>query len=109
MKTINPAREISLRGVWREHVLAAVQWHELRNEGSLTNHELVAVFLDLFTGGALEHELTLNSLIVCHQCPYAREGHEEPACELHLGIVEAFYQGLIGTTHIANRVIQGKE
>jgi hypothetical protein len=67
----------------------------------------VALYLDLFTGGALEHDV-VESWLVCHRCPYAVKD-SQPACEMHLGVIEAFHQGMLGTRHSARRIVDKGE
>lgn len=100
------ATETSVRGIWREHVLAAVAWDELRTDGVSDLAFHVGICLDLFVGGTVCHELGDGGL-VCRGCEADGSEHWRGLCEVHLGIVEAFLQGMTGIGHRAERRLEG--
>ena len=99
---------MSFRDLWREHVLASVNWPGLRAERFGDGLFTTGLFLDLFLGGILEHKC-LGDGFRCDGCPFARRPDGDPVCESHLGVVEAFLAGLTGETYSATRLARAEE
>jgi hypothetical protein len=101
-------REIELREVWKEHVLAAVDWPGLREAGLNSLPATALTYIELFMGGSLVHNLTASGF-TCNGCPFSAAPMGSPTCESHLGIIEAFFGGLTERPYLASRVILGDQ
>ena len=99
--------EIPLRNVWKEHILAAVNWTDLINNSSFKNKLWYAgICLDLFVGGSIRH-YSRDNCFECEKCIFV-ESEMCPACEIHLGIIEAFLQGIMNKYSSVTRSIKDK-
>ena len=100
------ATDTSVRGMWREHVLAAVAWDDLQTDGVSDLDFHVGICLDLFLGGTIRHEVGDGQLL-CSGCAASGAEHGGGLCEVHLGIVEAFLQGMTGVGCRAEHHVEG--
>ena len=91
-----PHRQISIQDLWKEHVLSSVNWDLLAENDSAGSLWYVGICVDLFLGGTLEHQHSTGVGLECAGCPFAQEEVAGPACQVHLGICEAFMEGLSG-------------
>ena len=97
--------DIGIRSAWREHVAAAINWRELKDSQTFDGIDFISLCLDLFFGGSLLHETDRHSL-QCQSCSFVQNNEPCPACEIHLGVIEAFVQALIDESWTARRVIK---
>lgn len=97
---------LSLKDVWREHVLHSVDWTALVAAPSRRGGADAALFLDVFLGGTIRHEPDDGSF-ACRSCPFDPLSEAEPGCECHLGIVAAFLEGCTGAGYVVTRKPDG--
>jgi len=105
---MNGLHEIRFRDLWREQVIESVDWERLLHENVRDMVWFICICLDLFHGSDLRHNPS-SSNIICSGCPRVNVEEGNPWCELHLGIVEAFWFGIMKSRIHAERSAGGTE
>ena len=89
------SREIlSLRDIWKEHVSHSVDYHRVKSEADYSKGALTSICLDLYVGGTIQH-LSTDECVQCLGCPFAEQDAPSPHCDMHLGIVQGFVEGVL--------------
>ena len=96
--------KLSIRDVWREHVLTSINWNKLKAQSPWDDSSSMGLYLDLFFGGKLLHE-TSDDKLICRGCVFVQSSEPTPACKCHLGVVEAFCEGSTGLFRRARRTL----
>ena len=108
--------QIPVADAWCEHVTASVNWDALRIRLPRDPAMSVSATLDLYLGGTIRHEYG-NGRIYCHDCPFLNNDQVAvgasrgpiPACACHVGIVQAFVKGALGSGILVEQKLENNE